>query len=139
MRICKNCGAEMIDDEIRYCSRCGADLSKKENLSEKTISDIIDTDVGIVSDEEVYVKFKVKKRWIAAVLQMIIGFTGASFLYLGFYLKGAIWVVLNIIFFISAIWWGPMAFFMVFFINIALGLGWLFKKDLIDAKGNDLK
>lgn len=136
MRICKRCGAEVNDEDIRYCSRCGADLFDKNNLSEKTISDVIDEENGGPTPEPI--KIKCKKRWIAALLQIFFGFTGISFVYTGFYMRAAIWLILNVIVALTAIAWGPMAFYVIFFVNIAMGLGWFFKKDLVDAKGNDL-
>lgn len=140
MRICKKCGNEEIDDEIKYCSRCGSDLSNKENVLEKSISDQIEEDSKSVEDGSFYVSFKQKSRKICTLLQITIGFTGASFFYLGFWGRGIIWICVNIAFVLAAgLLKTPFWLFGILFVNFALGIGWMFKRDLIDSKGEDLK
>lgn len=140
MRICKKCGNEEIDDEIKYCSRCGTDLSKQENVLAKSMSDMIQEDSCSVEDGSFYVTVKQKSRAVCAILQMLLGFTGASFFYLGFWGRGIIWIFVNLAFVLAAgLLKTPFWLFGILFVNIALGLGWVFKRDLIDSRGEDLK
>ncbi len=133
MRICKKCGCEVIDDELKYCSRCGADLSKKENVVEGSIGKEKETGEYTIED------FKPHKRKICFLLQFLLGFTGASFFYLGYIGRGFAWIGVNILVVIVAfITKIPFLLIAVFIINFAVALGWLYKKDLIDKNGNDL-
>ncbi len=135
MRICKNCGYEVFDDDLKYCSRCGTDLSKKENVAESNY--ILDVkEDGEYKIEEV----KAKKRWICFFLQFFVGFTGAPFFYIGFVVRGFAWLGINlVILLIAFLFQNPFLFVAIILINIAVSMGWLFKKELIDSKGNDLR
>lgn len=135
MRICKRCGCEVIDDELKYCSRCGADLSKKENvLIDKTSSGEKDT-----SEFEI-VEVKPKRRIICFILQFFLGFTGAPFFYIGFIVRGFAWIGFNLAIAALSLIFKHIAFLVsIIFINIVMSFGWLFKSRLIDSKGNELK
>lgn len=156
MKYCAVCGNEISNPKKRKCSYCGADLANPKNVIERDVSIPIKRIVEDTKtreekekEDENYLQFeateedyflndkKEHRKLYAFLLQFFVGFTGASFFYLGFYVKGIIWLILNILMGVSYLLIGWVSLFLILLVNAIMALIFLFLKTK-DKNGLDL-
>ena len=148
MPYCRNCGSRITKFDKDMCPVCG---TKKplEGVSSDTIE--ITSELNIHSKEGKK-QYQAHFRMTAFILSSFIGWTGAAFFYLKYKLVGLIWLLVNltvlgglgVLFVFLA--GGPKEWVgylvspaIVYLVNIATGLFFLFKKDLKDANGEFIR
>lgn len=146
MPTCRNCHAQITRFDKDICPFCGTKDPLKGVTSE-TIE--ITSYISPVEDEEVKDIIKMKKRWVASLLAMILGVFSAHYFYLGYLKRGLVNLIASIV--IVALV-GSLLFFLdnyfksnflayiiplagLYLINIIEGISIIFNKDMKDKRG----
>ena len=137
---CRNCGARLTKFDKDICPVCG-EKKPLEGVSSNTVEFTSQFDISDIKHEKV----NIKKRWIAALLSFLVGFTSLQFIYLKYMKDAFVWFVANVVLFSAP-------FFFLFFTtnwvialivslsliyvaNIVVGFIILFKPSLKDGNG----
>lgn len=142
MPVCKNCGARLSKLDNDICPVCGT-RKPLEGVSSETVE--ITSQLDAYSEE--FKNYKPCKRMVAFILSMLIGFTGFALFYLRLFKIGIIYLVSNILLIagLFSIFFFAIQFSLliaivitiaiIYGLNIAVGLYFLFKNDLKDGRG----
>jgi TM2 domain-containing membrane protein YozV len=145
MITCKHCGTP-IDQTMEYCPIC-KQLNPSYQELDTSHKDYTDTYNPV---EEQYVLIKQKKRKIAVILSLLLGFVGAPFYYLLHHRRGFLWLLVNglLIAIIIALFinnWPYrtllliISFSLIGLLQLFLSLFIAIKNDLKDGRGELLK
>lgn len=153
MKYCAVCGNEIKSTKKRRCPYCNADLANPKNVVERDINIPISRiteenedkkentdDYEFEATEEDYFNMQLKthKKWIAFLLQLFLGPFGASFFYIGRWLRGIIWLVLNVLLGLAYFAFQYTAFYIIIAVNVIMAICVLFVKQT-DANGLELE
>lgn len=144
MAQCKYCHEPISRLDKEVCPFCGG-LKPLEGTDTST-QDV----TKVINQLDGGIEIKQKKRIIAALLAFILGFLGLHDFYLGKFKKALIWLGISIvliggvgslIFFVG--WANPFAYLIPYFVielfMIFVGVGYLIRHDVTDARGEFLE
>ncbi len=147
MPICKNCGSRLTRFDKDVCPVCGF-KKPLEGVSSDTIE--ITAEISAVKDDNKS-SYKPKSRKMAFLYSALLGFTGAPFYYLKYYMTGMIWLLANLLvgggIFVPLFVFAQLSLLLsllisigtLYILNIILGFYFLSKHDLKDGRGEFLR
>ncbi len=146
MPTCRNCHSRLNKFDKDICPVCGC-----KNPFMGMPSDTIEITQEIGSIPDVREQYRPKKRKFAVILSLFVGFSGATFFYLGYYLSAILYLCMNIIIagcLFLALYFGlaidvyiclGVCIGILYLVNIVLAGIFIYRKDIKDSRGELLK